>query len=149
MTRLNLLDPVALTNRHLVAEYKELTQIIYPMKRAALNGINNTEIPENFTLNKGHVKFFYNKGLYLYNRFTSLKDEMVERGIHIDIEGFQNRLTKIRESFPEEWYNDWNPSIDDFKIIIYRIAKRIIQKPESYPDKNRFFLFVENMQGIQ
>lgn len=149
MTRLNLIDPVALTNKHLVAEYKELTQVIYPMQRAATKGTNNVDIPVAFTLNAGHVKFFYNKGLYLHKRLIALKDEMSAREIRVDIEGFQNRLRKIRESFPKEWYNDWQPTAVDYKIIIYRIAKRIIQKPESYPDKNRFFLFVANMQEIQ
>lgn len=60
MTRINLIDPSHLTKRHLIAEYKEITQFLHNVKKSNLK-----DIPKHFTLGTGHVKFFYNKGEYV------------------------------------------------------------------------------------
>ena len=55
------INPKVLTDRHLIAEYREL---MIPF------GINNKRgiakvIPNDFTLNTGHINFFRNKLTYL------------------------------------------------------------------------------------
>ncbi len=85
------------------------------------------ELPQEFTLNKGHVKFFYNKGKYLYKRYISLIQEMQLRGMKTD----PNRKFK-RDQWPNELYNDWVPNAKDLRIIRERIKLKIDQKPEWY-----------------
>ena len=36
------------------------------------NGYNESKVPKKYTLNKGHVYFFYNKGKYLHKRYLDL-----------------------------------------------------------------------------
>ena len=62
MTRINAVHPTVLTDQHLMAEYRELTMVMGSLKRS-LNSKNGLPpIPEKYTLNAGHVTFFYNKG---------------------------------------------------------------------------------------
>ena len=65
MTRINLVNPKELTDQHLVAEYREIFMVGSSLQRSMKSKswnktINN--IPKEFTLNKGHVTFLYNKG---------------------------------------------------------------------------------------
>lgn len=142
MTRINLVNPDLLTARHLVAEYKELTQIIFPMQRTASKGsLHTVKIPEKFCLDGGHVKFFYDKGYYLEKRFTDLYINMNERGIKTDRENYKKRLEKIQTSFPGIWYNDYIPDEEAYKTILKRIKERILQKPNLYPDRDYFLTY--------
>lgn len=61
MTRINLVDPAELSTKHLVAEYREIMRL--PGNLAtSLNRkgkkFDLKEIPEQYTLGTGHVKFF-------------------------------------------------------------------------------------------
>lgn len=142
MTRINLVNPDLLTARHLVAEYKELTQIIFPMQRTASKGsLHTVEIPEKYCLNGGHVKFFYDKGYYLEKRFRDLYDNMRHRDIKTDPENFKMRLEKIQTSFPSIWYNDYEPDEEAYQLVINRMKERILQKPNLYPDRDYFLTY--------
>ena len=72
MTRINLVEPGELSNQHLVAEYREIFMVGSALQRS-LKSKNwkkiKQNLPKEFTLNVGHVKFFYNKGKYLYKRY--------------------------------------------------------------------------------
>ena len=72
MTRINLIEPNKLTNQHLVAEYREIFMVGSSLQRSlkspSWEKTKNT-LPTEFTLNGGHVKFFYNKGKYLSKRY--------------------------------------------------------------------------------
>lgn len=146
MTRINLVEPAILTKRHLVAEYKELTQILYPMIRAAKKGTQYCDIPPQFCLNGGHVKFFYNKGVYLEKRFKSLYEECLRRGINAGDDLFRERISRIRESFPKEWKSDYVPQDVDYAVVVSRIWQRINEKPDLYPDKNVFIDGIKSMK---
>ena len=89
-------------------------------------------LPETFTLNAGHVKFFYNKGLYLDKRYQQLVHEMKQRGMTPD----PDRRFKI-EQWPVELWNDWEPSDQDKQIIRERIQERIDAKPDWYRKTTR------------
>ena len=86
-----------------------------------------SRIGKEYTLNTGHVQFFYDKGLYLNNRYDELVSEMIDRGFNPD----SNRKFP-KEVFPAELYNDWSPSLEEQKIVRQRIAIRIAAKPEWY-----------------
>ena len=130
MTRINLVDPSELSDQHLVAEYREIFMVGSSLQRSLKS--KNWEktlanIPKKYTLNKGHVTFFYNKGKYLYKRYELLIEEMKNRGMNPDSE----RKFKT-EQWPDELFNDWEPELDDYKVIRARIKEKIEMKPEWY-----------------
>lgn len=93
MTRINSdLDPKILTRMHLLAELREITMVPAALRRSLRTKSPNRilqSIPEKFTLNKGHVTFFYNKLGFLKKRFTKLTDEMKNRGYTPDYSRIQ------------------------------------------------------------
>ncbi len=130
MTRINLVDPSELSDQHLVAEYREIFMVGSSLQRSLKS--KNWEktlanIPDKYTLNKGHVTFFYNKGKYLYKRYEVLIEEMKNRGMNPDSE----RKFKT-EQWPDELFNDWEPEPDDYKVIRARIKEKIEMKPDWY-----------------
>ena len=130
MTRINLVLVSELADQHLVAEYREIFMVGSALQRS-LRSPNwlktKATLPKDFTLNKGHVKFFYNKGMYFYNRYLQLVEEMKNRGMNPD------PLRKFkREQWPDDLFCDWKPEEKDLVIIRERIAFRIQQKPEWY-----------------
>jgi deoxyribonuclease (pyrimidine dimer) len=130
MTRINLVDPSELSDQHLVAEYREIFMVGSSLQRSLKS--KNWEktlanIPKKYTLNKGHVTFFYNKGKYLYKRYDLLINEMKNRGMNPN----SDRTFKI-EQWPKELFNDWKPETEDYKIIRARIKEKIEMKPDWY-----------------
>ena len=82
MTRINLVPPEELSDQHLIAEYREIFMVGSSLHRS-LRSPNwektKKSIPKQFTLNKSHVKFFYDKGKYLSERYDELIKEMKRR----------------------------------------------------------------------
>ena len=127
MTRINLVDPSQLADQHLVAEYREIFMIGSALQRSLGSKAGVTNIPKSFTLNTGHIKFFYDKGKYLSKRYDCLIEEMKRRGMSPD----PSRKFK-KEQWPEELYNDWQPTARDIEIIEQRLQQKISEKPEWY-----------------
>tara|TARA_Y100001970_G_C14152061_1_gene813289 strand:- start:194 stop:595 length:402 start_codon:yes stop_codon:yes gene_type:complete len=130
MTRINLVEPEELSNQHLVAEYREIFMVGSALQRSLKSKQwtkTQNELPSEFTLNKGHVKFFYNKGAYLHKRYKSIVKEMQRRGMNPD----PNRKFKVNQ-FPKEYYNNWEPNKEDLHIIRKRIEEKIAIKPHWY-----------------
>ena len=135
MTRINIVPTEELSDQHLVAEYRELFMVGSALARTLKSPNRDkslSSIPEKFTLNTGHVKFFYNKGEYLHKRYTALQEEMKARGMNPDPE----RVFK-REQWPDELYNDWTPSEQEQAILRERLQERIDQKPDWYRWSNK------------
>ena len=130
MTRINLIDPSQLTDQHLIAEYREIFMVGGSLKRTLVSksGYQESKVPKEYTLNAGHVYFFYNKGKYLDKRYKDLIKEMKKRGFEPD---------KSR-TFPKEifirnhLYNDWAPKPKDYTLIRKRIDTKIAMKPNWY-----------------
>jgi deoxyribonuclease (pyrimidine dimer) len=132
MTRINIVHPSELTDQHLIAEYREIFMVGSSLQRSLKSkNWNPKDIPIKFTLNTGHVKFFYDKGKYLSKRYDELRTEMKARGMTPDI----TRVFK-REQWPDELWNDWTPSLEDYKLIRQRIEERINMKPNWYRKTN-------------
>lgn len=127
MTRINIIPPRDLTDQHLIAEIREINMVYPALKRSLKGGHDVQNIPPTFTLNKGHVKFFYDKGKYLCNRWHLLKKEATERGFTIKTT-FKGDW---KEKYPHLW-NDWKPTQQDFNVIIPRILLRIGERPNWY-----------------
>ena len=132
MTRINIIEPSELTDQHLIAEYREIFMVGSSLQRSLKSkNWNPKDIPIKFTLNTGHVKFFYDKGKYLSKRYDKLREEMKARGMTPDV----TRVFK-REQWPDELWNDWTPTLEDYKIIRQRIEERISMKPNWYRKTN-------------
>ena len=135
MTRINIVPTEELSDQHLVAEYRELFMVGSALARTLKSPNRDkslSSIPEKFTLNTGHVKFFYNKGEYLHKRYIALQEEMKARGMNPD----PDRVFK-REQWPDELYNDWTPSEQEQAILRERLQERIDQKPDWYRWSNK------------
>jgi len=121
MVRINLINPKKLADQHLIAEYNEILMLLgYVRKYPVVK-----DIPKEYCLGPGHIKFFKNKLLYLKKRHEILKKEMKKRNFvptkNIDLSEFKKNLR-----------NDWKPSSKDFVIIKERICGKIKLKPNYY-----------------
>lgn len=117
MTRINVgIPPLQLTNKHLIAEHRELKRIPNVVRRGRCR---LDKIPKEFSLGKGHVSFFYDKLGYLKNRYLELYHECRRRGFNV-----QSYLDSW-EGIPDKLMNDYTPTEKDINIIKERIADRI------------------------
>lgn len=80
MTRINLVPPSELCDQHLLAEFRELTRIPNCVLKGKYRFIGQ---PSKYTLGPGHVKFFYSKMLFLYERYNELFNECCFRGFNV------------------------------------------------------------------
>ena len=130
MTRINIVDPSELTDQHLIAEYREIFMVAGSLKRTLVSkvGYQESKVPERYTLNSGHVYFFYNKGKYLHRRYDELIKEMKLRGFMPS----DDRPFPFQIFMDNDLYNDWTPTMEDYKIIRERIQQKINMKPEWY-----------------
>ena len=134
MTRINLVEPSELTDQHLIAEYREIFMVGGSLNRTLNSkvGYKEDRVPKRYTLNKGHVYFFYNKGRYLHKRYHELITEMKRRGFEPD----PSRVFPMSVFVDNGLYNDWMPSVEDYKIIRQRIEEKIAMKPNWYRKTN-------------
>ena len=117
MTRINVgIPPAKLTNQHLLAEHREIKRI---PNCVAKGKYNMNGIPERFKLGTGHVKFFYNKLLYLKNRYIKLYEECINRGFNV-----QNYIGAW-DNVPKELMNDYKVRANDIRIIRERINEKL------------------------
>ena len=133
MTRINSnVDPKTLKRMHLVAELREITMVPASLRRSLRTKSKEAvlkSVPANFTLNKGHVTFFYDKLGFLIQRFDRLADEMARRGYVPD----RTRINAFN-GFDKDWYGHWTATEVDNAIVQERINFRISQKPHLYKD---------------
>ena len=123
MTRINLIPPKDLNTKHLVAEYREIARLPDNLKKSLnrkTKPFNLTEIPQKYTLGTGHVKFFYDKMLFLQKRFESLVNEMLRRGYNPN---FRDSSIFIPEN--PIFFNDYIPNEKEIEINRSRINDRL------------------------
>jgi deoxyribonuclease (pyrimidine dimer) len=120
MTRINCgIPPNELCNKHLFSEYREAKRIPNCIVKGRYS---LKDIPKEFTLGKGHVKFFYNKLIYLKKRNDELYIECLKRNINVAdySESYNNAIIL----FPD-LANDYIPTDNDRFIIRERIKLRL------------------------
>lgn len=139
MTRINLIAPALLTNKQILAEYRELPRIINRL--AAGNPYKN--IPAQFTMGKGHESFFGNKLWFLHKRHIAILAELARRqrafpdrfkGPYIiNTEAAWNQCTYTQ---PMEC-KDWEPTKRDILISMGRLFARQFEykTPDRWGDK--------------
>lgn len=133
MTRVNAnIDPKNLKRMHLIAEYREITMVPAALRRSMRTKSKQdilASIPKQFTLNAGHVKFFYNKQGFLIKRFNALVAELKRRGYKYDMSRADAFL-----GFDDEFNCNWTATAEDNALVQERINLRISQKPHLYKD---------------
>ena len=131
MTRINSnVDPQKLMDQHLMAEYRELPMVLASLRRSLKTQSEREvlkKIPPRFTLNRGHVLFFYNKLTFLKNRYDRLVNELHNRGYNLD----QNRTLDLN-GIPSTFFNDWTATPADDAVLEQRIKEKIAMKPSWY-----------------
>jgi len=117
MTRINAgIPPKQLCRQHLLAELREIKRIPNMLPKANLK-----DLPTKFTLGTGHVRFFYDKGMYTFLRYVALYDEAISRGYNVTC--FADAW-KIYDNYLH-LFKDWTPTVADRKLIEDRIAERL------------------------
>lgn len=138
MTRINLVPPSELTDQHLFAEFREIKMVPKALSRSLrarkLAGVLK-HIPSKFTLNTGHVMFFYNKGKYLSDRYEQLKAELRVRGVRFNEDSLFDD-DRVFDSAPE-LFGDYAPTQEALTVIRSRIAEKIAMKPEWYKHRGK------------
>jgi hypothetical protein len=117
--------PELLMDQHLIAEYREL---FFPFGQLKDLGFKASpiSIPEKLKLGTGHIVFWRNKQLYLKRRHEAIVEEMLDRGFNVYYDFWDI------DTIPEEYLNDWEPSVEESLIIRERIWERICEKPYFY-----------------
>lgn len=117
MTRINVIPVTALCDQHLLAEHRELVRIPNAIRkgRYCLKGQ-----PKTYVMGTGHVKFFYDKLLYLRNRYADLHLECVARGF-APTWNWDFPLIPVDMTL----WNDYKPTLEAVKINIDRVQARM------------------------
>ena len=124
MTRINAgIVPSRLVDAHAFIEYRELTRI--PSAVLARTPVV-AKLPPTFRLGEGHMRFFYNKIEYIYNKYITVHDDVVARGYTLNQDIVERNLAnfdRIRKTLPHLW-NNYNDKADAV-LLRERIAERL------------------------
>lgn len=144
MTRVNLVHPKFLADQHVFAEWRELKMIPRSLRRSLVAlkldpattpecGYHRllTKIPPRFTLDKGHVTFFYDKATYIKCRYIALTEELLKRGFRFDHDAPVD-LLRVWSTLTAVFHKDYVPDSTALELITNRINSRIAEKPSWY-----------------
>lgn len=126
MTRINLIHPSELCDKHLMAEYRELIRI----PNAVYTGKMKTkydDAPDDYVLGEGHVKFFVNKMMWLFKRHAALYDELCYREYNVTEMIWGN--DRIKFFIDNGLFNDYTPTDIGVRMNIRRIMEQLPEVP--------------------
>ena len=118
MTRINCIDPELLADQHLFIEFREITRVHSLHRELKDYG--------KYVLGTGHVKFFYNKGLYLAKRLEALTAEMDKR------KRWNYTPKTYKTHCKPSLHLDWEPNKADKLANLIRLSKKIVERPGFY-----------------
>lgn len=126
MTRINLVPPQCLTDKHLMAEYHELPRIFTAVRKLYDVGktIEDVDIPTQYVLGNGHMKFFYNKLNYLTQRYKQLFSELDWRCYNIDVEKCNLIIRDAYRWCHSECFGEYTPTPEEIYLNMARLSKR-------------------------
>jgi hypothetical protein len=119
MTRINLVDPEALTDQHILAEHRELPRI-FPLAAKALER-GDLSGPDRYTMGTGHMRFFYSRTGWLVARHRTLTAECVRRGFRVQ----QGELVAL------PGYVAWEPTEADLQVNLGRLRAKLAAPPRA------------------
>lgn len=121
MTRINVIPPSRLSSKHLVAEYRELPRVFGLVLKAIERG-EKPNLVGQYSMGKGHVRFFFPRLQWLLTRYDNLVVEMKRRG-------YRPRYAQPAriDDIPREWWGDWKPTAVDIETNMVRLRERDAQ----------------------
>lgn len=122
MTRINVVPVEELCDKHLFAEFRELTRIPNQIASGKMK-VQYSDAPSDYTLGKGHVKFFCDKLGYLKNRYNQLYKELKLRKYNVSYI-FPNDLPATA------LFNNYVPSQKALDLNRARIRERMPTNPK-------------------
>lgn len=126
MTRINAFIPVEeLSSKHLIAEHREIKRIPNHVAKH-FSKMSLTKIPKQFTLNTGHVTFFFDKGKFTYERYEKLYEECRRRKFNVTYFG---HAWDIYSDISLNWYKDLEVNSQE-RLRIQTLIKDRIQSNE-------------------
>lgn len=122
MTRINTVDVRLLSPKHLAGEKKEITRVFTHVRKAQEKGLTPEQLngPKHYVLGTGHVKFFYDKLEWVWNRYLALAGEMTRRGYNPTILPKES----LMEGIDNHWWNDYTPTYEDKLVNMFRLVRR-------------------------
>lgn len=127
MTRINVVEPSELINKHLMGELHEITRVYGLVRKAQDRKINKYNFkdkikqPSEYTLGTGHVYFFYDKLSFITERYYALNEEAKRRNFKVNPIDKQSLVAGIQDW----WFNDYQPTKKAVEINRQRIMERI------------------------
>jgi hypothetical protein len=127
MTRINVVEPTELTNKHLMGEIHEITRVYGLVRKAQQRKINKYNFhakikqPAQYTLGKGHVYFFYDKLGYITERYYALNAEAKSRGYKVNPIARED----LEQGIDKWWMGDYTPTPQAIEINRQRINERL------------------------
>lgn len=127
MTRINVVSPSELTNRHLMGEIHEITRVYGLVRKAQDRKINKYNFkdkikqPAAYTMGTGHVYFFYDKLGFITERYHALNQEALKRNFKV------NPIDKetLTSGIQSWWFGDYVPTQEAREINRNRIEERL------------------------
>jgi deoxyribonuclease (pyrimidine dimer) len=145
VTRINVVDVQDLTDSWLLAEFREITRLPDTYEKS-LKAKNKTQVPSSYTLGKGHVVFFHDKGEWLESRYNALYRELLSRGYNATLLPIQfskiptcvsfspssaeclKNITRFREKFEAGQKHKLNKSSVDPKVYLQFLVDKYMKK---------------------
>lgn len=127
MTRINVVEPSELTNKHLMGELHEINRVYGLVRKAQDRKINKYNFkdkikqPSEYTLGTGHVYFMYDKLGFITARYYALNEEAKLRGFKVNPIQKENLVAGIQDW----WFGDYFPTEYAIKINRERIEERL------------------------
>jgi deoxyribonuclease (pyrimidine dimer) len=130
MTRINVVPVSELTDNFLLAEYFELPRL-FPLIEKHVHKVEVLDkpggrIPEHYVLGEGHMRFFYDKLFYLYDRHNKLYEEGIKRGLDLKVDPrvpdkyLEGPMLQV-SSF---WYKNYVPTFEAQQLNWNRLQYR-------------------------
>ena len=127
MTRINLVEPNQLTDKHLMAEYHELPRVFTKVIRRMEKGqtLIDVDIPESYRMGEGHETFFFDKCHFLMQRLHSIFQELHYREVNLDHLKYQEVYARYMKNIHlTEWAGDYKPTPEDIYLNMARLVQR-------------------------
>lgn len=122
MTRINVIPPAALTDQHLIAEYRELPRV-FALARPA------PDAPPAYTLGAGHVRFFYGRTGYLSRRQADIIAECQSRGFNVAHTTPPAPLANLNA--------DWTPDAAAIGVNLGRLRDKLASAKRPYTHRGQ------------
>lgn len=140
MTRINVVPVEELTDNFILAEYFELPRLFPLIEKAADRTENQDKtikaLPLTYRLGEGHMRFFYDKLSYLYDRHKQLLKEGTKRGLTLQVDpNVPQRYLDQMLNVSRVWYHDYTPTPEAIQLNWDRLQVRRRYEGGSYPSK--------------